>query len=483
MRHSKDMAILIGGHAAQAFILLATTRIMTALLSPQEMGRFAIIYTIIALILALSISSVGTYIQRRIIEWKRAGTVRFYIRRYIEFLFGMAVFAAGLIVFLKHQAGIAVDISDAWIVVIVVGLVFISNVNLGYIVNLNIFKKRLWFTVCSNFTLLVGLLIAVVLVSVFAPRAEYWILGQIIGQFILGVIGAALFYRIVPPLKSGNTAGLLHPAFLSDVLRFVWPLSVSSMIIWIQSQSYRFVMEYMHGMSVVGFFTVGFNLGSRLVEKVYNLLLNFYDPIFFTNIADSDRSQRVRVWNSFAGFFIPAMALFSIYVCFSGHFLARIFFAPGFRPISAGVIFWGGAVMFILNIVAAYKKVGIADLKMTGLIAPYTLGACVTLAGVFIFSEWDPYQGVGLALLLGSLTMAVYLMIKMHKLLPVSFPLRRTLWAILAAVPMAAAILRCQRSIPAPSLGQAVGVLGLAGLYQLGVQAALARRWIFKTDA
>jgi len=482
-RNIKDLFILTVGHVSQAVILLATTRIMTALLSPQEMGRFSIIYTIIALVLALSVSSVSTYMQRRIIEWKRSGTIRFYIRRYLEFLFAMAVLSTGLILLLKHLVGISVDISDLWIVCLVMGLVFVSNLNLCFIGNLNIFKKRLWFTLCSNLTLVAGLLAAVVLVLIFSRRAEHWILGQIIGQLILAVIGGILFYKIVPPLPGLQSQTLLDSAFLADIFRFVWPLSVSSIIIWVQSQSYRFIMESLHGMAVVGFFTVGFNLGSRLVEKIYNLLINFYDPIFFTDIANSDREQRVEAWNSFANFFIPAMVMFSLYICCGGHFLARIFFAPAFRPVSGEVIFWGGAVMFLLTIVSAYKKVGIADLKMTGLIAPYTLGACVTLAGVLFLSKENPYHGVGLALFLGSLSMTAYLMLKMHWLLPVRFPLQRTAWAVLAALPMAGVLMFLRQHILMPSLGQAAGILGLAGLYQLAIQAALSKKWLVKSHA
>jgi len=462
--------------------LFLSTRIMTALLSPTEMGRFSIIYAIMALCGALFITPVSTYIQRKILEWNTAGRVGFFSARYARYLLVVSVTVSLFVLLAKHLAGIGIHISDPWVMVVIFGLIYFANLNLYYYGALNIFQKRLWFTACQNLTLGLGLALAVFFVQTFSQRAEYWVLGQIAGQIVVLFLARHLFFRAIRSPADGEEVAVPETGVLiKEVAHFVWPLAVASLIIWVQSQCYPFVMQSLNGIAVVGLFSVGFNLGLKLTAKCESLLMAFYDPIFYSDIAHSDAKARIQAWNRYAGIFIPAMVLLCCYICAGGPFIARIFLAEQFRAISGNIVFWGGATSLVMTIVGLYKNVGIASLKMTGLIGPYILGAVVTITGIYAFSAWDPYHGAGLALFLGSLAILIYLMIKMHNLLAVTFPLGRLMISCGYALPMIGVLLYCRRIFPGPTLWQALAILVLTGFYQLGAQALLARKWFLKT--
>lgn len=130
--------------------------------------------------------------------------------------------------------------------------------------------------------------------------------------------------------------------------------------------------------------------------------------------------------------------------------------------------------------VTAYKMVGVAELKMTGLLAPYFLGTIIVLGGVLIFSKSNPYQATGISLTLGALATLGYLMIEMNKLLPVKFPGERVVLSLIYALPMMIFAKFSYHMFPSPTVGQSLAVLLLLGFYQLACQIILAKEWILK---
>lgn len=481
MKEIKDFLIITSGHIFQGVILLASTRIITSLLSPTQMGRFSIIYTIVALFFSLFITPVGAYTQRKIIEWNLEGSVRYYARMYIYYLLLSGIFAAIIVLFVKHIAKIGIDISDWWIAIFMFGLIFFTYLNSFFYGALNIFKKRLWFVICSNLTLCLGLAASVILVLLFSKSAEYWILGQIVGQILVIFIGGILFYKIVKKPKERDIVYPSYNSILSNVFRFAWPISIATIILWSQTQGYRFLLKGIGGVGMLGFFTVGFNLSTRLVEKFEFLFYSFYDPIFYTNIANSDTQKKAESWNKYAKAFFPAIILVCFFIVAGGHFIAKIFVAPNFQKITGNIMLWGGLTSLFLTMVAVYTRAGIAKLEMKGLLGPYTLGAFVALGGICILCPWNPYVGAGLSLSLGAFATLIYLMIKMHKLLPIKFPKRRVGLSLIYSLPMVATFVVLRKIIPDPTIWQSIAVLAILGIYLLFAQLILAKEWILKS--
>ncbi len=478
MKMANDFLLLAGGRISQIVILLVTTRIITSLLSPGQMGRFSIIYTAAALFIALFINGASLYVERRLLEWKLEGTVIRNVGRFVGYLFLSGVAAS--IFILISQAAIGIDISSLWLIILVFSLVFITNLNGCFASWLNILRKRLWFILTSNLTLVSGLLISIFLVVSFSRTAEYWIGGQILGQVSLIALGGLLFFKVIKASQGERVAPVSHESSMSAVLRFVLPLSMASLVLWLQTQSYRFMLGRLSGLEVLGFFTVGFHLGSRLVERFGVLFSNFYNPIFYEEIAKASPEKKARAWNGYAEAFFPAVILVGLFVSSGGPFIAKIFVAEQFQKIAGSVVFWGSLTALTLSLISTYKMVGVAQLQMKGLIVPYILGTIVALGGILVLSRWNPYIGTGVSLLSGALTTLVYLVARMHRLLPVRFPSRHVAWSVVYSLPVVVLLVILRIIIYDPTLWQSVATLAISGLYLLLAEFLMARDWLFK---
>lgn len=481
MKNVKDLCILTGGHILQGFLLLVSTRAITFLLSPTQMGRFSIIYTISTLFFVLFISPIGAYMQRKINEWQSEGTISYYARQYIYYLLLSGVLAGLIVLFIKHIGSIGIDISDLWVAVIMFSLIFFTYSNSFFYSTLNFFKKRLWFVLCSNLTLLLSLFISVILVLLFSRTAEHWILGQILGQIPVIFIGGFLFYKIVHKPKKRENVLSQYSVIASEVFHFIWPISVASIVIWMQTQSYRFLLETVSGIEVVGFFTVGFNLGSKLNEKFESLFCTFYDPIFYSEISNSSIAEKAEAWNRYAKAFFPAEFLVSCFICFGSPFIIKVFVSPDFQKMAVETLIWGSITSFLLCVLGTYKTVAIAKLNMKKLIMPYILGAVIVLGGILVLCTRNPYLGAGLSLSLGALGALSYLIIEMNKLLPISFPRNQMALAVIYSLPMVLAFIYFKKVIYKPTILQSILILTILGIYQLVAQIILAKDWILKS--
>ncbi len=478
MKRVSDLLILTGGSFFQVIIALITTRVITSLLSPDQMGRFSILYTIAALFTAIFVTGFCRYTERKLLEWNLGGTIRHYFRRFFYYLFLSGIVASSLALFLKYI--IEINISSLRLIVLMFSLVFVTNLNASFISWLNIFKKRLWFVITSNLTLLLGLLISIFLVLLFSKTAEYWIAGQILGQILLIAIGGFLFFKIIKTSQRRINTSIDYESSISTIFHFVWPVSLASLVLWLQTQSYRFILEGLSGLEVLGFFTVGFSLGSRLVERFEVLFRNFYNPIFYEKIAKANFQKKAEAWDRYSQSFFPAVILVGLFVSLGGPFIAKIFVAEKFREIAGNVIFWGALTSLVFAFISTYTMVGVAQLQMKGLILPITLGTIVALGGIFILSRWNPYIGTGLSLLSGALATLVYLMVKMHKLLPVRFPKKKVGLSIIYSLPVVVLLLILRVVIHRVTLWQSVAILAISGLYLLLAQLIMARDWLFK---
>jgi O-antigen/teichoic acid export membrane protein len=478
MRRVKDLIILTGDRFVQFAILLVSSRVITTLLSPEQMGRFAIFYTTGAFFIGLFITGPSLYVERKVLEWNIEGSIFYYVRRFFYYLL-LSGAASGIIILLfRHILGISVHF--LWLIVLIFCIVSITSLNSSFISWLNIFKKRLLFMVVSNLTLLVGLAVSVFFVLLFSKTAEYWISGQILGQVLVIPLGAFLFFKIT---KSANRK--INPLpdsknYASTIFHFAWPVSLATLVLWLQTQSYRFILRGLSGLEVLGFFTVGFNLGTQLMGKFQSLFMNFYNPIFYEEITKVDSEKKAEAWNRYAQAFFPALTLAGIFIALGGPFIARLFVAEKFQEMAGNVIFWGALTSLVLTFVSTYKMVGVAQLEMKGLILPYSLGSVVALGGIFILSRWNPYWGTGLSLFLGAVTTLLYLIVKMHKLLLVRLPKLHLGISIVYSLPIAAIFIILRIFFPHPTLCQSVTILVISGIYLLFAQVLMARDWLFK---
>jgi O-antigen/teichoic acid export membrane protein len=185
---------IIFGRAAQFLLALAMMRVATTLLTPEEMGRVSLVLTTIAFFALFLINPVGMFINRRLHAWRASGTARHYLIRYVSYLLLVAFIAALSLPLLYVIRLVNFGLSLGWLIFLVCGSLLFNTINQTAIPSLNMLGDSGRFVLLSVATIAASFACAVLLVEWIQPSAQYWLLGLLLGQAILAVIGTGVLF-------------------------------------------------------------------------------------------------------------------------------------------------------------------------------------------------------------------------------------------------------------------------------------------------
>ena len=129
---------IIVGRAAQFLIALITLRVATTLLSPEEMGKVALVVTTTAFFALLLINPVGMFINRRIHAWQASGRGIGYLVRFAGYIALVATIAAISLPLFVMTGLVNFGIPTVWLIALVCGSVIFNTVNQTAIPCLNL---------------------------------------------------------------------------------------------------------------------------------------------------------------------------------------------------------------------------------------------------------------------------------------------------------------------------------------------------------
>jgi len=476
MKRFNDIIILTIGRVLIMMTSVISIRIFTTWLSPEEIGRLYILQAICGWFSLVLINPVGMYVNRKIIEWNREGLASKNIIVLLEYFVIVAALAIVSIIGLNYSIGLGIDVKMLWIFIIVVGSILVTSGNTSFLGWLNLFGKRFSFTSLTIGTLWMGLAFSTFFVWRIAPKAEYWFAGQLISQGLILVVGMVLFFQMLAKPVSA-VAGKDRSFTPMVVFRFAWPLAICTFFYWCHIQGYRFLFQKMVGIEVLGLFTVGFRIGSSLMISFNTLFSQYYQPIFYNEVANSTEQQRTTAWNKYAVAFFPAVIIMVMFIVFNGSLIAKIFTGEKFHSVG-NVIFWGTITQGLMMMSSVTTMVSHSQMEMKPLIAPGLIGALTAIIGIFMFVRFNPFIGGGFALAFGSLLALIYLYRNMKKLLPIKFPWKRSAYSLILGIPMIVFFVIMRRLLPIPTTLQSLLILGISGLYLLFIQFILARKWL-----
>lgn len=462
----RDMLVLVAGNAVQYLTAILSIKLMTTILSPSEMGRVSII-TAIALWFNVLYNGVGAYVQRNLLAWAGAGKAMGYIKKFSSYLLLVSAAGTALLLLLRGTVGVGVEISPEWLAALLIGLTFFAYLNTGIVGWLNLFGLRGWFVIFSTGVIWAGLIFSCALTYSRGNTAENWLLGQVAGQLIVLLFSSVVLVKLLK--QSSGQGPHAEPAAvrlpLMTIFTFAWPMSVASLLLWMQQSAYRFILEGITSMEVVGLVTVGFGLGLNFINRFEILFNQFYHPVFYKEISSEDPARKTEAWNAYAYFLLPPALLFSVYIIAGAPFLARIFVGAQFYEVAKTMIAWGVISQLVLVVMTVYSMAGIIQQKTTDFILPNVAGVLVMALALLLLVGWNPYSGSGIALTAGALASLLVMRLKMKKLMPVHFPVRRSVFAGSLAFPMGLVLALYAVLRPVPGFGESVLVLAVTGVY------------------
>jgi O-antigen/teichoic acid export membrane protein len=390
------------GRAAQFLIALATVRIATTLLSPVEMGRASLIVTTTGFFVFLLINPVGMFINRRLHAWHAQGVGRQHLLAFGGYLFGVAAIAAVCLPLLKVSGAADLGLPLGWQIALVCGSLIIYQINNTAVPLLNLLGYGSAFIVLSIATVAASLIFAASLAWLVLPAAQYWLLGIMVGQAAVGLLGTnMLFHRLHEP--AGKHHGItIDRRRVATLLGFAWPVSVAAVLGWIQGQAYRYLLGGELGLSTLGLFVVGYGISIGIISAFESVVTAYFQPRLYKDVSNGDSLGQSKAWSVYGRAMIPSLLLTAVLVVVVAPELSRLFLGRQFQS-AAKYVAWGALADVTRAIVAVYSLVAHVKTRTKWLVMPNLIGAAISIGLCLVLIPRIGAVGVGLSLALAGI--------------------------------------------------------------------------------
>jgi O-antigen/teichoic acid export membrane protein len=240
---------------------------------------------------------------------------------------------------------------------------------------------------------------AIIFVIEFAPRAENWILGLLVGQLIFAVVGWKIFFSKLNVCDTFYKPSNQH---ISALIGFAWPIAIAVGLGWIQTQGYRFVMESNLGLLELGLFVSGYGISAGIISAFESVFTTYFQPMFYKNVSNNNVSEQSKAWCEYAGAIFPSLMLVGIVVFATAPELTRVMLGSEYWS-SSQYIVWGVIAELARVASGVYGMVAHARMKTRLLLVPSLVGATLSIALIYWLMPKYGSNGVGAALMLSSM--------------------------------------------------------------------------------
>jgi O-antigen/teichoic acid export membrane protein len=414
------LILIIFGRAAQFVLLLLVMRVATSYLPPDELGRLSLITAATAFFALFLVNPVGMFINRRFHSWDALGHAKYYLKLHWLYLLVVSLVAAASLAALNRLHAFGFQFNTAWLLVLTCGSLLFNTINQTAIPSLNLLELRVRFITLTLSTIGASLVSSFLLVSVFQPTAEYWLLGLLIGQSLFAVIGVKLFFDKLQPESPVQMPSRAH---LKLLFNFAWPVAISVGFNWLQTQSYRFLVVDSLGLVALGLFVAGYGISAGLMAAFESVLATYFQPKFYKRVSNNDRAEQSLAWNKYAGAILPSLMLVTFLLAGLAPELTRFMVGPAYQSASQFVV-WGVLAEGARVLAGVYSISAHAKMKTRLLLLPNLLGAVICFALIWALAPAMGAHGVGLALSLAGLGMVVAMHFLMIMALEMKLPYR-----------------------------------------------------------
>ncbi len=390
-------------------------RVATMLLSPTEMGRVSLVLTTTAFFALFLVNPVGMFINRRLHAWQASGVARHYLIRYAGYLLLVALIATIGLPALYIGGVVDFGMSIYWLLVLVCGSLFFNTINQTSIPSLNMLGGSKKFVLLTVATLVVSFVCATVLVQKVQPVAQYWLLGLLLGQSLLAVIGTKVLFAILHTPATPDISPSIRQHHLQVLFHFAWPVAISAGLGWVQGQGYRYLMDSQLGVAQLGLFVAGYGISAGIIAAFESVLTTYFQPRLYRDASVTHSEQQALAWHRYAVAVIPSLILTIALVMMLAPELTRLLLGQNFQ-MAAGFVIWGALAESARVLMGVYSLIAHVHMRTRWLIFPGLVGAVlsITLCALLIPRLGTVGAGVGLAISGFIVVMMMHLLLVRH---------------------------------------------------------------------
>lgn len=385
------------GRAAQFILALAMLRAATTLLSPEEMGKVSLIFTTIAFFVMFFVNPVGMFINRRMHAWQEVGVGQNYLKKYVVFLTIVALWAV-IFILILHTSGIVnFGVPTCWIVGLVFTSIIFSTINQTAIPLINMLGDRRRYTYLSVITMIASFCFAILIVQMVERSAEHWVLGVILGQATIGVIGAKYLFDMLDAQCIEKAERTVDIRYYRHLFTFAWPVGVAAGLGWVQSQAYRYLMEDQLGVAQLGLFVAGYSISAGLIAGFESILTTYFQPRLYKDVNNGDAEVHKQAWNKYATVVIPSLLLTTALIALLSEELTGVLLGSKFKE-GAIFVLWGSLVEAARVLSGVYSLIAHVHMRTRWLILPSSIAAMLSIILSMTMIPTFGAGGAGLAL-------------------------------------------------------------------------------------
>jgi len=392
------MLLIALGRVAQFILVFATIKISTTLLPPEEMAKVFMVASLVAFFALVFLNPVGMFMNRRLHAWNAAGKVRHYYNYFWLYLIAICGIAVASLILFIGVGWIDIHTSTNLVLMLVGSSLLFATVNQVVIPALNLLGYRGWFVALTLATAVMSLMTATIFVVELAPKAEFWIFGLLVGQFIFSLIGGKIFFGKVNAPDYSHKPTRHH---FDKLIGFAWPISIAVGLGWVQTQSYRFMMESGLGLHALGLFAAGYGISAGVISAFESVFTTYLQPNFYKHISNENLLEQSKAWEEYAGTIFPSLTLVGFVILATAPELTRVILGPEYWS-SFQFIGWGVAAELSRVASGAYGMIAHARMKTRLLIAPSLVGATSSIILIWWLMPIFGSNGVGAALMISS---------------------------------------------------------------------------------
>lgn len=374
-------------------------RVATTMLSPAEMGRISLVMTTVSFFAMFLINPVGMFINRRLHAWKQSGVAACYLKNYIGYLLMTSMIASVGVVAICISGAVDFGLSLTWLIVIVCGSLLFNTLNQTAIPSLNLLGNSLTFVLLSLATMTASFAGALALAKIVQPAAQYWMLGLIIGQAVIGVVGAEILFRNIQPKAQVYKNPKIQVGHLQVLFNFAWPIAISAGLGWVQGQGYRFVIHGHLGLAQLGLFAAGYGISAGMISAFESVVTTYFQPRLYRDVCIQDADGHARAWHRYAAAVIPSLILTVALVIILAPELTHVLVGEKFQSASEYVL-WGALAEAARVLMGIYSLIAHVLMRTRWLVVPSIVGAALSITLVIIFVPTLGAAGAGLGLVL-----------------------------------------------------------------------------------
>lgn len=470
------MITIIFGRAAQFVLALMMMRVATTLLSPEEMGRVSLVVTTTACFAMFLVSPAGMFINRRLHAWRANGMARYYLTRYVAYLLIVAVLAATSLLLLSQIINFGLAIG--WLVTLVCGSLFFSTISLTAIPSLNMLGESKQFIVLMVVMTAASFVCAMLLVYWTSPLAQYWLLGQLVGQTLISIWGIRQLFKLFPQHEISKACHISRSK-LTTLSHFAWPVALSAGLGWIQGQGYRYLLEGQLGLAELGLFVAGYGISAGMIAGFESVLTAYFQPRLYQSASSEHPAQQAQAWQLYAAAVIPSLLLTVALIVLLAPELTRIFLGEHFQ-LAAKFVIWGALAEAARVLIGVYSLVAHLYMQTRWLIYPNLIGALLSIILSLLLIPYFASAGAGMALVVSGFCIVFIMHISLSRHVGGGTPTRPVMQAIAISL-MLWGIVYCLRYGFSWVSGETIiGIIVPTGCVYLLMQYLILRRSMAK---